>query len=105
MAEKMLEPVLYRFKAARGGWVHIEDATNAPVQGLEPLVTLESALSYAEKREEALRHAGAMLSNCAFNLAQRNPGQFTARDIEALDKCRKAWDEAIRALDGKKGDL
>lgn len=45
-----------------------------------------------------LRHAGAMLSNCAFNLAQRNPGQFTARDIEALDSSRKAWDAAIRPL-------
>lgn len=58
----------------------------------------QEAARQAMERLEPLRHAGAMLSNCAFNLAQRNPGQFTARDIEALDSLRKAWDEALRAL-------
>lgn len=46
---------------------------------------------------ERLRHAGAMLSNCAFNLAQRNPGEFIAQDIQALDRARKAWDEALKS--------
>lgn len=45
-----------------------------------------------------LRLAGAQLANCAFNLAQREPGQFTERDIEALHRSRKDWDAAIRAL-------
>ena len=55
------------------------------------------AVRLERERTEAIRHAGAMLSNCAFNLSFRNPGQFTARDIESLDESRKAWDAAIRA--------
>ena len=52
---------------------------------------------------DSLRLAGAALANCAFNLAQRNPGQFTTRDIEVLDKARKDWDAAIRSLAAQKG--
>lgn len=58
----------------------------------------QAMAEHARRVEVArLRHAGAQLSNCAFNLAQRNPGQFTTRDIDALDKARKNWDAAIRA--------
>lgn len=39
-------------------------------------------------------NAGAQLSNCAFNLAQRDPGEFTQRDADALDRARKDWDAA-----------
>ena len=45
-----------------------------------------------------LINAGGALSNCAFNLAQRNPGQLTARDIETLDVSRLAWDAALRIV-------
>jgi hypothetical protein len=52
---------------------------------------------------ERLRHAGAMLSNCAFNLAQRKPGEpLTEADIRALDESRKAWD-AARTSEGGNG--
>lgn len=47
------------------------------------------------KREVALlRRAGGALSNCAFNLAQRNAGDFGPADIEALAASRLAWDAA-----------
>lgn len=59
------------------------------------ILELDASHDRLSAEVERLRHAGAMLSNCAFNLAQRNPGQFTARDIEALDRSRKAWDEAV----------
>lgn len=42
----------------------------------------------------AIRLAGAMLANCAFNLAQRN--HFTDSERQSLDESRKAWDAAIR---------
>ena len=74
------------------------DQQNYEVEPLYTAAQLQEAARQAMERIEAMRHAGAMLSNCAFNLAQRNPGQFTARDIEALDSSRKAWDEALRAL-------
>lgn len=45
---------------------------------------------------EKIRNAGDLLANCAFNLAQRSPGEFTARDAKSLDEARKRWDEAIR---------
>lgn len=48
---------------------------------------------------QRLINAGAALANCAFNLAQRNPGEFTARDIVALDQARKDWDAARREPD------
>jgi hypothetical protein len=51
---------------------------------------------------ERLRHAGAMLSNCAFNMAQRKPGEpLTDSDIRAFDESRKAWDAAIATQEGK----
>lgn len=67
-----------------------------------PLYTASDLALAVREAIEPLKHAGAMLSNCAFNLAQRDPGQFTERDIEALDSSRKAWDAAIRALAGGK---
>lgn len=54
---------------------------------------------------EALKHAGAMLSNCAFNLAQRKPGEpLTEADIRALDESRKAWDAARSAQQAAAGE-
>ena len=43
---------------------------------------------------QRLINAGATLANIAFNLAQHDPGEFTARDIAALDQARKDWDAA-----------
>lgn len=43
----------------------------------------------------AIRLAGAQLSNCAFNLAQRD--HLTDPERRSLDESRKAWDAAIRA--------
>jgi hypothetical protein len=53
-----------------------------------------------------------MLSNCAFNIAQRAPGSaLTADDIRALNLSRIAWDKArypgvsqevVRAVEGGK---
>jgi hypothetical protein len=47
--------------------------------------------------EQRLINAGATLANIAFNLAQRDPGEFTPRDIAALNQARKDWDEASSA--------
>lgn len=63
-------------------------------------IRADVAAAKAEPAEDAarLRHAGAMLSNCAFNMAQRKPGEpLTEGDIRALDESRKAWDAAIKA--------
>jgi hypothetical protein len=58
----------------------------------------EEAVRLERERQEAIRHAGAMLSNCAFNLKQRTPGMMlTAEDISALRYSQEAWDAAIRA--------
>jgi hypothetical protein len=48
---------------------------------------------------QRLINAGATLANIAFNLAQRDPGEFTARDIAVLKQARKDWDEARCARD------
>lgn len=74
------------------------DQQNYEVEPPYTAAQLQEATRQAMERIEAVRQAGAVLSNCAFNLAQRNPGQFTARDIEALDSARKAWDDSLRAL-------
>lgn len=47
--------------------------------------------------EQRLINAGATLANIAFNLAQRGPGEFTARDAMVLDQARKDWDAARSA--------
>jgi len=39
---------------------------------------------------DALRVAGALLSNCAFNLAQRE--HLTEAERRSLDESRRAWD-------------
>ncbi|PZQ69585.1 MAG: hypothetical protein DI563_19390 [Variovorax paradoxus] len=80
---------------------YTERLYTAPPPTADALAAIEAARVEAEKlRADILvvRAAGAMLSNCAFNLAQRNPGQFTARDIMALDDARKSWDEVLRSL-------
>lgn len=46
---------------------------------------------------ENIRSAGENLSNCAFNLAQRSPGEFAERDAKSLDEARKRWDLAVAA--------
>lgn len=55
---------------------------------------------------ERLRHAGNMLSNCAFNLAQSVTLDDRAR--KAFDKCRREWDaarsEQLRALAAPAGE-
>lgn len=62
------------------------------------LAFAEEAVRLERERTEAIRHAGAMLSNCAFNLKQRTPGTIlTAEDISALRHSQEAWDAAIRA--------
>lgn len=43
----------------------------------------------------AVRRAGAMLSNCAYNLAQRQ--HLTDDERRSLDESRQAWDAAIAA--------
>lgn len=61
----------------------------------------EEAADEIERLQREVRlllNAGGALSNCAFNLAQRNPGQFTARDIETLDASRLVWDAALRMI-------
>lgn len=42
-----------------------------------------------------VRRAGAMLSNCAYNLAQRE--HLTDDERRSLDEARQAWDAAISA--------
>ena len=77
------------------------DPPQALVLQSDALAAIEAARVEAKKLRAdilAVRAAGAILSNCAFNLAQRNPGQFTARDIMALDDARKRWDEVLRSL-------
>lgn len=57
----------------------------------------------AEASLQRLRAAGRGLANCAFNLSQRNPGQFTTRDIVSLDQCRREWDAAMQQESGSDG--
>lgn len=52
----------------------------------------------ARKNDEPTLHAGYVLSNCVFNLAQRKPGEpLTETDLAALDKSRRDWDAARSA--------
>lgn len=100
---KMPEPEAYFGVNENGRWVeapkHCDPAGYTPMWSYDHMRAFaQEAARQAMERIEPLRRAGAMLSNCAFNLVQRDPGQFTARDIEALDSSRKAWDEALRAL-------
>lgn len=48
-----------------------------------------------------LKHAGDMLANCAFNLAQ--DGALSERARETLTQCRKAWDDARKADRAQQG--
>jgi uncharacterized membrane protein YccC len=48
-----------------------------------------------DKRERELRQAGALLSNCAYNLAQRP--HLTAEERRSLDESRRAWDALVEA--------
>lgn len=79
-----------------GSW-----AAHPNVQSFDDLATakdwLLAAPASAQEAPHAVRVAGERLASCAFNLAQRNPGQFTERDIETLDYARKEWDAAIIA--------
>jgi hypothetical protein len=54
---------------------------------------LRARLDAAVRERDALRHAGGLLSNCAYNLAQRDTLDADTR--RTLDECRKAWDAAI----------
>ncbi len=57
----------------------------------------EQGAEIARLRADAARkrHAGAMLANCAFNLAQRK--HLTDEERRSLDLSRSAWDAAIAA--------
>ncbi len=44
--------------------------------------------------DERVRVAGAMLANCAFNLAQRD--HLSDDERRSLDESRKVWDAALR---------
>lgn len=50
----------------------------------------------AEGVTDAVRVAGAMLANCAFNLAQCD--RLTTRERQSLDASRKVWDAAIATM-------
>jgi hypothetical protein len=64
---------------------HIRERRAAPPAGISPAV--KTAVL-------AMGNAGALLSNCAFNLAQRKGGEIDQRTAETLDECRKGWDAA-----------
>jgi hypothetical protein len=60
-----------------------------------------AAVPEAVERDAAVKtavlnmgNAGALLSNCAFNLAQRKGEAIDQRTAETLDECRKGWDAA-----------
>lgn len=57
----------------------------------------------AGQDNSAIRRAGSMLANCAYNLAQRN--HLTDSERRSLDESRKAWDAAIRAAPPAQVDL
>ncbi|MDB4893119.1 MAG: hypothetical protein JWL61_4974 [Gemmatimonadetes bacterium] len=61
--------------------------------------------AHAETRRvlKELRHAGALLSNCAYNLAQRVGMTLDQVDGDALDHSRKAWDAAVASLSPTSG--
>lgn len=50
---------------------------------------------------DAVRVAGAMLANCAFNLAQRS--HLTDDERRSLDESRKAWDAALATPQARTG--
>jgi hypothetical protein len=60
-------------------------ALAAPPAGISPAV--KTAVL-------AMGNAGALLSNCAFNLAQHKGNLIDQRTAETLDECRKGWDSA-----------
>lgn len=76
------------------GIEHLERVSRETDAGLLERMKAELARMKAMEKMAALQNAGARLANCAFNLAQRDPRQFTARDIDALNEARKRWDEA-----------
>lgn len=50
----------------------------------------------AAELTDTLRNAGALLSNCAFNLGQRTPGTIlTAEDVSVLKSLARQWDAAL----------
>lgn len=79
-------------------WAAIGPAQRAAVELFADLLAATPSAPVAPAgMPDRLLQAGAALANCAFNLAQRGPGEFTARDIKALDQCRRAWDAARAA--------
>lgn len=63
----------------------------------------QAAWSRAPSAEakDAMRTAGAMLANCAYNLAQRT--HLTADERRSLDESRRAWDAAIAQQEASRG--
>jgi Lar family restriction alleviation protein len=74
--------------------------------GCSPAFQLQAALqdsqpvadASADARDAAILRAGAVLSNIAFNMAQRRLGELlTGDDARALYNARNQWDAAIAA--------
>jgi hypothetical protein len=58
---------------------------------------LEARAFAAEQERDALKRVGAMLGNCAYNLAQDD--SLSERYRHSLDASRKAWDAAARSTE------
>ncbi len=76
-----------------------EDAQEVDRRGVR-IKGLEAEIARLRADAARKRHAGAMLANCAFNLAQRK--HLTDEERRSLDLSRSAWDAAIAATG--KGD-
>ena len=88
--EKVYEPAFTEFlKKSRTHGIDL--------QAISAVEYLRYEVNYLRDESSRLRRAGAMLSNCAYNLAQDE--SLNIRYRKSLDESRKAWDEAI-ALNG-----
>jgi hypothetical protein len=65
--------------------------------GTTALGKLAARAIAAEQERDALKSAGAMLANCAYNLAQDD--SLSERYRHSLDASRKAWDDAARSTE------
>lgn len=73
-------------EADRDSWMQAAD------DRIEDWRAMRRRAEAAEAEAARLRHAGAMLATCAFNLAQRD--HLKDEERRSLDLCRIAWDAA-----------
>ena len=89
-------------KTANREW---RDVTRGAPEGMPTSRTVHAfaqrvealAIAGCDKRHAATKHAGGLLANFAYNMAQKHGHALTDDDVALLDKLRRDWDAAVGA--------